>query len=416
MDDRKLNVLYLSYDGMTDPLGQSQVLPYIIGLSKLGYHFCLISFEKEEKYEQLKPTISNVCIENNIDWFPLKYTKNPPVLSTNYDLYCLKKKISKLHSIYNFQLIHARSYLAGMVGMKFAKSNNIKFIFDMRGFWVDERVEGNLWNLNNPIFRIIYVYLKNKEKYLFRTADAIISLTHKAVSTIEKIRGHIDKNQLIQVIPCCSDLTHFDRTNFNLEDIKQKKAELNFKEDSFILTYLGGISTWYKPTEMLDFFQVILRKFKNAVFLIVTQEDPDIIYKICERKHIDTSKIKILSANRSEVPLLLLVSNYSVFFINPSFSKEASSPTKQGELMSMGIPIITNKGIGDTEEILKAANAGYVVNAFNEQEYEIVVAQMSEFVSEDIKAQIIQGAFDYFSLEEGVKKYATVYKSLLTYK
>jgi predicted GTPase len=110
------------------------------------------------------------------------------------------------------------------------------------------------------------------------------------------------------------------------------------------------------------------------------------------------------------------VSNYSVFFINPSFSKEASSPTKQGELMSMGIPIITNKGIGDTEEILKAANAGYIVNAFNELEYEMLVAQMPEIVSDDRKAQIIQGAFDYFSLEEGVKKYATVYKSLLTYK
>jgi glycosyltransferase involved in cell wall biosynthesis len=416
MDDRKLNILYLSYDGMTDPLGQSQVLPYIIGLSRLGYHFCLISFEKEEKYQQLKSTISNICIENNIDWFPLIYTKDPPVLSTLYDLYWLKKKISKLHSTYRFHLIHARSYLPGMVGMAFAKSNNIKFILDMRGFWVDERVEGNLWNLNNPLFRIIYVYLKKKEKSLFRSADAIISLTNKAVSTIEKMRGKIDKNQLIQVIPCCSDLAHFSRSKFNLNDIKKKKTELNFKENSFVLTYLGGISTWYKPSEMLDFFQVISKKFDRAVFLIVTQEDPNIIYKICERKKIDASKIKILSANRSEVPSLLAVSNYSVFFINPSFSKEASSPTKQGELMSMGIPIITNKGIGDTEEILKAANAGYVVNAFNEIEYEKVVAQMDELVTNDTRDQIIQGAFDYFSLEEGVKKYASVYKALLTHK
>ena len=39
------NVLYISYDGMTDPLGQSQVLPYLSGLSKEGYSFHLISFE-----------------------------------------------------------------------------------------------------------------------------------------------------------------------------------------------------------------------------------------------------------------------------------------------------------------------------------------------------------------------------------
>ncbi len=46
------NVLYISYDGMTDPLGQSQVLPYLIGLSEQGYAFDLISFEKKERFEQ----------------------------------------------------------------------------------------------------------------------------------------------------------------------------------------------------------------------------------------------------------------------------------------------------------------------------------------------------------------------------
>ena len=41
------NILYLSYDGMTDPLGQSQVLPYLAGLSKKGFRFHLISFENK---------------------------------------------------------------------------------------------------------------------------------------------------------------------------------------------------------------------------------------------------------------------------------------------------------------------------------------------------------------------------------
>ena len=39
-------VIYISYDGMSDQLGQSQVLPYIEGLSKFGHTFELISFEK----------------------------------------------------------------------------------------------------------------------------------------------------------------------------------------------------------------------------------------------------------------------------------------------------------------------------------------------------------------------------------
>ena len=43
----KINTLFLSYDGMTDSLGQSQVLPYLVGLSKHNYHITIISFEKD---------------------------------------------------------------------------------------------------------------------------------------------------------------------------------------------------------------------------------------------------------------------------------------------------------------------------------------------------------------------------------
>src|SRR5205814_6316570 len=36
-------VLYISYNGMLDPLGQSQVIPYLKELSKLGVRFTLLS-------------------------------------------------------------------------------------------------------------------------------------------------------------------------------------------------------------------------------------------------------------------------------------------------------------------------------------------------------------------------------------
>jgi len=64
----KKQVLYLSYDGMTDPLGQSQVLPYIIGLSKNNYQFTLVSCEKKERYFEYKKIIQKICTENSIDW------------------------------------------------------------------------------------------------------------------------------------------------------------------------------------------------------------------------------------------------------------------------------------------------------------------------------------------------------------
>ena len=150
----KIDVLYLSYDGMTDPLGQSQVLPYIIKLSKYNYNFTLISFEKKDIFFKNKTIIEEMCNDNSIDWQPFFYSKNPPILSTLWDIFRMYNRAKTLYEKKHFQLIHCRSYITSLIGLRFKKKYNIKFIFDMRGFWADERVDGNLWSLKNPIFKL----------------------------------------------------------------------------------------------------------------------------------------------------------------------------------------------------------------------------------------------------------------------
>ena len=45
LKDTNKKILYLSYDGVLEPLGSSQVLNYVLGLAK-NYNFILYSFEK----------------------------------------------------------------------------------------------------------------------------------------------------------------------------------------------------------------------------------------------------------------------------------------------------------------------------------------------------------------------------------
>jgi len=156
------NILYLSYDGMTDSLGQSQVLPYIKGITKGGYKFHIISFEKANRFEKFRTEIQAICDEHGITWHPLTYTKNPPLLSTIYDVRRMRSLARSLHKIHNFKITHCRSYLSAMVGLEMKRSLGTRFLFDMRGFWADERVEGKIWSLSNPVFKVVY-YLFNKK-------------------------------------------------------------------------------------------------------------------------------------------------------------------------------------------------------------------------------------------------------------
>src|SRR5882724_194868 len=181
----KISVIYLTYDGLSDPLGQSQIMPYIEGLSKLNFQFTIISFEKANRLEKSKKEIEHWSNQYNIKWIPLQYHKQPPILSTIFDLWILWRTFKRIYKEEKFTIVHCRSYLTSLIGLKAKRKYDIKFIFDMRGFWADERVEGNLWNLNNPIYRRVYFYFKKKEREFLESADYVISLTHNAKKEIE---------------------------------------------------------------------------------------------------------------------------------------------------------------------------------------------------------------------------------------
>lgn len=412
MDEVKSKrVLYISYDGMTDPLGQSQVLPYLTGLSQKGIQYTLISFEKSERFQKEKEIIGSICKEYGINWIPLPYTKKPPVLSTIKDIRNLKRTVKTLHKQNNFDIVHCRSYIPALAGVWMQKKWGIKFIFDMRGFWADERVDGGLWNLKNPVFNFVYKYFKKRERLFLSKADYVISLTQNAKKNIHGRTDILNQPIPIQVIPCCVDLSLFEPQNINLSNQNRLKADLSIPGGVKVICYIGSIGTWYLLTEMLAFFKRYLQKFPDSIFLFVTKDAPQKI--LGEAKHVGIAEtsIRIRPAARKEVPLFISICDFSIFFIKPAFSKKASSPTKQGEIMAMGKPVVCNSDVGDTDYVVQKYQSGIVVDQFSDEAYDNSIEQFSQqsFNSELIR----KGAEDFYSLEKGLKSYWEVYKSVL---
>ncbi len=403
-----LNCLYISYDGMTDPLGQSQVLPYLIGLSKHAIKFHLISFEKKERYSANEATIRSICQKANIEWHPLTYTKKPPLLSTMYDLWRMKRLAYRLHRKHSFEIAHCRSYVAALAGLSMKKRYGTKFLFDMRGFWADERIDGGIWKLDNPLFKFVYSFFKRKEKEFLIEADHTISLTYAGKKEIESWFKASDFMPLITVIPCCVDLALFKPSSISADERNSLQQALKISPDSHVLGYVGSIGTWYMLPEMLDYFSVLLKTQPNAIFLFVTQEAPETLLKAAKTHNIPEETIRITACNHNMVPLHISLFSASIFFIRPSYSKKASSPTKLGELMAMGIPVVCNAGVGDTDTIVSEYSAGKIValDALNHiSEDEIISFPFDQH-------QTQEGAQTYFGLENGVQKYLGVYRSL----
>ena len=396
------NVLYISYDGLTDPLGQSQILPYVIGLSQRGYQFHIISYEKPERFTQHRALIQEICDTHNIAWHPLTYTKRPPLLSTLWDVYRMKKKALQLHRAYNFEIIHCRSYLSALVGLKL-QERGVKFVFDMRGFWADERIEGGIWNKKNPLFRWVYNYFKRKELTFFQRADQVISLTQAGKDEILSWDSLDIKDNKVTVIPCCVDTDLFDPAKITAQEQAALRAQLGINQGDVVLGYVGSIGTWYMLEEMLECFNIISLKQPTAKMLFVTGERPDSILQMARAKGIDSRRLVIRSVTHQHVPIHISLFDWSIFFIRPTFSKKASSPTKQGEIMAMGVPLICNAGVGDTDRVVQTYQSGVVLDTLNEAVYGKL--ELTHFDGNDLRL----GAIDFFSLEEGVNRYAAVY-------
>ena len=408
MASKKINAIFLSFDGLSDPLGQSQILPYIEGLSKQDISFTIVSVEKPNRILNAESLIRKRLDMNNISWYWFNFSSNPPIFSTLYTLWKIYRKVKNLTNKKQQSIIHCRSYLTMLVGILF-KSKDTKIIFDMRGFWPDERVEGGVWNMKNPFYHMVYKFFKRKEKLFISKSDAIVVLTEKAEQIIRsKYNGTISLD--ITVIPCSVSTNHFD---YNKMVKLESRKKLNLDSDQVIVSYVGSIGTWYMLDEMMDFFHILMKSNSNVMILFITLDDKRIIIDRAKLRNMDTSKILVIPSTYMDMPNILSVSDYSLYFIKPSFSKMASSPTKLGEILALGIPVVTNAGVGDGDVFFeKFPEAGVLISEFSEQSYIQVIDKLKfhKFgTPEEIRAVAIQN----FSLEQAVDRYKIIYKKLL---
>ena len=111
------------------------------------------------------------------------------------------------------------------------------------------------------------------------------------------------------------------------------------------------------------------------------------------------------------MPAYASVADISIFFIKPVFSKSASSPTKQGELMGLQIPVICNAGVGDTDMVVNKYQSGWLVNSFTHEDYNYAIDNLNNTLALD-KEKIRKGAEEFYSLEVGATRYLNIYKKL----
>ena len=396
---------------MTDPLGQSQVIPYLQGLTHFGYRFTILSCEKPQAFEENRELVSVSLKNYPIEWVPLYYHKNPPVFSSIYDVLQLRNKAAQLHRKHSFDLVHTRPGVPALIGIFLKKKYGIKFLNDIREFYADSRVDGGMWNKDQFFYRGIYNYFKKKESEALLINDGIVCLTHAAEKIIKSMSEY-KSNIPFEVIPCSVDMDLFDPQKIDSVKKLSLRNQLGLAENDLVISYLGSVGGWYLTDEMMQCFKVISDEIPNIKFLFISPHQHSLIRAKATEYKLNENQLVIVNAIRDEVPAYLSLSSFSLFFIKPCYSKLSSSPTKHGEIMAMGIPVISNSGVGDVKEIIQMTNSGFTIDIFNGKTYAAITKYIKQGSGIE-KKQLRKSAAEYYGLVQAIEKYRKIYNEIL---
>ncbi len=398
--DSKRPVLYITYDGILEPLGRSQIVPYVRGLAKEGERFIIISFEKPVDLLNIKvcKELGDLLEREGIEWKRLAYHKSPPVLSTLYDILAGSCCALRFVMCRNCAFIHVRSYVPAMIALLVHKLLGTDFVFDMRGFWADERVEAGIWKRGGGLYKAAKYF----EKKFIGKAKAIITLTDAAQKEIEENFSSYDRSVYIDHIPTCVDLGRFALHDRAAPD----SAGAGFGLD---MVYSGSASTWYMPRQIVEFYQKAFTSFKDTHLLVCTRE-PEIFMKIIRDAGLDRRLVAIKNVSYDDMPLHLKHAQVGLAFYKPGYSRMACCPTKIGEYLACGLAVVVTGGVGDTAGVLIGERVGVVINDFAEQEYARAISEVSVLVSEPgFRRRCRAAAEKYFSIEHGIARYKKMY-------
>lgn len=394
------SILYISYDGMMEPLGKSQVLAYLEHLA-VGRCIHLISFEKPEHWGNAS---ARKQLEQDIDgagivWHPLRYHKRPSALATAWDITCGITLGLWLVLRYRLRIVHARSYVPSVIALALKRLTSIKYLFDMRGFWPDERIDGNIWQKSSRIYRIAKWF----ERQFLLSTDHVVSLTQAGVDTMKTFPYLQQHTVSFSVITTCTDLSLFDYQRF--PNTKSKKP--------FTLGYVGSAGVWYLFDETLECFKLLLTIEPQAQLRILNKGEHAYIQDRLLAHNIGSNSVTLMSADREQVAHEMTQIDAGIFFIKPVYSKTASAPTKLGEFLGCGTPCLSNSGVGDMANIIENNQVGVTVSDFSSSSFLQGITQLLTLCQQDdIQQRCRETAIRYFSLEDGVKRYAEIYKQL----
>lgn len=400
--------IFITNNGLSDHIGTAQILPYLEGLAARGHQMACLSVEHPAREDHYANTIAPRLNRAGILHMPIRRRSAP--LAGKLERFAMpglmQTRLDRLVDIFRPDLIHCRSYMPLGAVLPVSQRRGLPFIFDMRGFWVDERCEVGTWT--GPVGRRIAHHFRRLENRAISDAASIVTLTEDAKSVLATRCPPVSATT--RVIPCSVDQSRFRPDK---AERTRTRASLGYARKDVVLAHLGSAGPLYQMGTTYRLLAALQALGMQARLLLIGDHDAD--------QHIAAARafgVRIapgdLTCRRvphDAVPVLLNAADIGLSFRIEGKSSLGVSATKVGEYLSCGLPVISNTGIGDIRDILPDRRFGLVLAhhdtpAITHAAHAIASAPFAP------RAVIRAHAAGRFSLEHACDAYDALYRSV----
>ncbi|SFF42652.1 Glycosyltransferase involved in cell wall bisynthesis [Fontimonas thermophila] len=392
--------LYLTRNGLLEPLGQSQVLAYLRGLSR-EYHITLITYEKEEDWRDAArmSAAREECERLGIRWLPQRFWPQPKIVAPALSMLRMVWLAWRAVREQRVRLIHARSYIPAAVGWVLSRLTGVPFIFDMRALWPEELITAGRLRRGSRLHRIIVA----AERVCLRDAAAVVSLTHAAVDYLRHVYPTELAGQRVAVIPTCVDLDRF----------AMREGDAGFQPlHGCIGTLLSG---WFKVDWLAAWWAYVAEQQPQARFEVITRDDPQAVRAALDPNRVLGERLSIRACAPAEMPAAIRKHEVSaMFYAGGQPSELGRSPTRMGEVLATGQPVVANAGVGDVASIVQTHRVGVLLEGTQPHHLQAAWQALCALMQEpDLPQRCRAAAEAVFSLRSGTAAYRALYQDIL---
>ncbi|WP_108483542.1 glycosyltransferase [Oceaniglobus ichthyenteri] len=398
-----ISSLYLTRNGLLEPLGQSQVFGYVRGLSR-DYSITLITYEKSEDWADTA-AIARAhadCAAHGIRWLPQRFRPHPKIISPALGMMRMMWLVRREVRREGIRLIHARSYIPAAVALVVSRMTGVPFLFDMRALWPEELITAGRLRRGS----LIHSAIAGAERACLVKSAGVISLTHAAVKHLKSVYPRELANQRLVVIPTCADLDRFT-----------PKAETRTGPTvhGCIGTVLSG---WFRTDWLANWMRVAVARDPDARFEIVTRDDAQRVRAELDPTNELAGRLIIGPRPSKDMPDAVRGHDLSVmFYAGGEISELGRSPTRMAEVLGCGLPVVANEGVGDVADIVRKNNVGVIVEGASVQQMGTAFDALQNLMKDpDLPSRCRATAEAVFSLETGTQAYREIYASILNMK